>query len=189
MYNYNGISLKIIILSVFIGIIVSVLYLIVEHRNNDKNNLISQVDMMLSKIVDIPYTDMQMYIGNDKIASTNFTEEYKLVVYYDSLQCTSCAIDHIYNWEPTLDSLQRMNKKTAIVFIFSPSSMELNKFKNRILNSTFDYPVFMDTCNIFRKHNGFLPDNPRLHVFLLNRENRIISIGNPLDNHNVSDWH
>lgn len=44
------------------------------------------------------------------------------------------------------------------------------------------YPIYMDTTGVFRRTNPQLPSNPMLHTFLLDENNEVLAVGNPLEN-------
>ena len=45
-----------------------------------------------------------------------------------------------------------------------------------------DYPVFIDQYATFVHQNPNLPKNQQLHSFLLDKNNRVVLVGNPLYN-------
>lgn len=50
-------------------------------------------------------------------------------------------------------------------------------------------PVYIDTLGIFQKNNPHLPKNPRLHTFLLDANNHVILVGNPLYNTKIKEMY
>ena len=42
------------------------------------------------------------------------------------------------------------------------------------------YPVYVDKENLFQTSNPSIPDDSRYHTFLLDRNNRVVLVGNPL---------
>lgn len=50
----------------------------------------------------------------------------------------------------------------------------------------FTYPVCVDTLDSFNKLNHF-PDDVRFQTFLLNKENKVVAVGNPIHNPNIRD--
>lgn len=47
------------------------------------------------------------------------------------------------------------------------------------------YPIYMDTTGIFHRTNPQLPSNPMLHTFLLDENNEVLVVGNPLENEKI----
>ena len=53
--------------------------------------------------------------------------------------------------------------------------------KDTILNNY----IYVDTCNVFTRNNSTIPEERYLHTFLLDRENKIVLVGNPNVNERV----
>ena len=56
-----------------------------------------------------------------------------------------------------------------------------------IKNSRFNYPIILDTLGQFAKLNPHLPKNKALHTFLLDENNNVILVGNPLHNKKIKE--
>lgn len=54
-------------------------------------------------------------------------------------------------------------------------------------NNSLDYPVLLDTLGEFEKLNPHLPKNKALHTFLLDENNNVILVGNPLHNKKIEE--
>ena len=57
-----------------------------------------------------------------------------------------------------------------------------NNLELMISNTMFDYPILLDTLGEFEKLNPHLPKNGTFHTFLLDENNNVILVGNPLRN-------
>ena len=51
----------------------------------------------------------------------------------------------------------------------------------------FDCPILLDTLGEFEKLNPHLPKNRALHTFLLDENNNVILVGNPLRNKKIEE--
>jgi hypothetical protein len=69
-----------------------------------------------------------------------------------------------------------------IVFLFKPKKEDLHGVMMAFQREQFDYPIFIDPNATFVKQNPKLPKNRQLHSFLLDRNNRVVMVGNPLHN-------
>ena len=56
-----------------------------------------------------------------------------------------------------------------------------------IKNSRVNYPIILDTLGQFAKLNPHLPKNKALHTFLLDENNNVILVGNPLHNKKIKE--
>ena len=103
----------------------------------------------------------------------------KLVILYDSLECSSCQIGHLYDylWSyEKLDSIQSCQLMT----IFSPRQEEYDEVVRQLMVLNFPYPIYVDMSGSFRKINKCIPDDKRFHSFLLDKNGKPVFVGNPM---------
>ncbi|MFK2276053.1 hypothetical protein ACIXO6_05515 [Bacteroides fragilis] len=81
-----------------------------------------------------------------------------------------------------VDSLSERN--TSFLFIFYPK-MKKDIFY-ALRNDNFTYPVCLDLGNKFYNANK-IPDDMMLQTFLLDKDNKIIALGNPIHNSKIKD--
>ena len=74
-----------------------------------------------------------------------------------------------------------------VYFIFSPSTEELANIRLSLSASRFYHPIYVDTSGIFIRENPHLPHNPLFHTFLLDEDNRVVLVGNPLENEKIEE--
>lgn len=113
-------------------------------------------------------------------------DKLKLVVYSDSIICSSCRIKEMYRWDDFLSRLGQCNSRIEVLFIFAPSHDKIGQFKMAIKTLPKNYPIYMDTTNIFLTSNPQIPSNPIFHTFLLDEWNNVLLVGNPLENEKVA---
>ena len=103
----------------------------------------------------------------------------KLVILYDSLECSSCQVGHLYDylWSyEKLDSIQSCQLMT----IFSPRQEEYDEVVRQLMVLNFPYPIYVDMSGSFRKINKCIPDDKRFHSFLLDKNGKPVFVGNPM---------
>jgi hypothetical protein len=100
----------------------------------------------------------------------------------DSSGCTACKLQ-LPSWKNLIaeaDSL--FNDKLEFLFFFQ------QKNKNELISLLnmykFDYPVFIDETNEIDRLNHF-PKEPQYQCFLLDKDNRVLAVGNPVQNPKV----
>lgn len=102
----------------------------------------------------------------------------KLIVYIDSVECTSCRISHIEIYDP----LFRISKEqqTFQVFLLL-ANMDLNGIPlTRFLSDMkIAKPIYLDVENCFLKKNPMIPEDRRLHAFFTDTNGTVVSIGDP----------
>ncbi len=130
--------------------------------------------------------------GNEKWSKDDSASIYHpspgLVVYFDSTICASCAVKTLYKWFDIMD-MTKMNYNQDFKFYFilstQPDQIEdINYFLNSI---SFDYPIFLDTCNIFAQKNTNIPTSQLLHVFMIDNNRNVVLVGSPLNNERLKN--
>lgn len=147
-----------------------------QHR--EKNNLAEIVSKWKGKEVKFPLTSVFTKYACDTVVM-NRELDFKLVVYVDSTGCTSCKLQ-LHKWKELLSELDSIaSDKISYLFYVCPKNKR--EFEHILKRDKFDYPVCVDQSDSFNKLNHFSSD-PRFQVFLLDKENKVIAVGNPVDN-------
>lgn len=107
------------------------------------------------------------------------------MVYTDSLECASCAMNRMYEWEDItkLDSVY--SGRIKFYFIFTPKQENMAQILRTLRAGALPYPSFIDKTGEFLKRNPHIPSDRRLHTFLLDKDNHVILVGNPLSSENT----
>ena len=109
------------------------------------------------------------------------TANYKILLYVDSLGCTSCRTK-LVEWKKLISETDTLfEDKLDFLFVFQPKYRGLKEFKILLKNNGFDYPVFVDVKNEIMRLNNF-PKEPEYQCFLLDEENKVVMVGNPVLN-------
>lgn len=103
----------------------------------------------------------------------------------DSISCMSCGLKTMHEWDVYVELSDSLEGVFDILFIVSPKHNELGLVKIKVLSENFKYPVFIDDKNIFSKINPCIPSEEQFHVFLLDKDNRIILVGNLLKSNKI----
>ncbi len=109
----------------------------------------------------------------------------KLVAYYDMRGCPSCAIKEMGFWKDILREIEEMENSEGfrmdVLFVVDSESRDVADDVRRALPSFGNYEVVDDSEYHFSEYN-ILPYDGLYHCFLLDRNNVILLIGNPLLN-------
>ena len=110
--------------------------------------------------------------------------DYKIVMYVDSIGCVSCKLQ-LSRWKEFIGQVDSVcNKDIPFLFFFQPKD---NQELRRILKiDNFSLPVCIDTEDRFNKLNHF-PSDMMFQTFLLDKDNKVVVIGNPIYNLKVRD--
>jgi hypothetical protein len=120
----------------------------------------------------------------DTLLSGFYSSPYKILLYVDSTGCTSCKLK-LYEWQKLIaEADTALAGKLSFVFCFQPKNKDelLFLFKR----DRFNYPVVVDETNRINQLNGF-PQKAEFQCFLLDNDNKVISVGNPTLNPKVWD--
>lgn len=156
------------------------LFMLCSCNADNNQKLLKDISLLQSKSVD--------YCKDRWEYSNILKEKIKYVVYWDSINCTSCAIHQLELWKPLLEYSENYNGLLNFYFIFHPSKKDIDTFQIVLgENTNFDYPILIDTLGEFERLNPHLPKNQALHTFLLDENNRVILVGNPLRNKKIKE--
>ena len=121
-------------------------------------------------------------MGNDTICAELFEKPYKVLVYVDSAGCTSCKL-RMSDWKKIISEIDSIEpQQVSFLFFFNPKNeRELDFLMKR---ESFEHPIFIDNSNTIDKLNHF-PNNMMYQSFLLDKDNKVLSVGNPSMNPKV----
>ena len=119
--------------------------------------------------------------GKDTLMSFSHAP-LKMVVWYDSIGCSSCRIQQMHDWNEIIRYAGENCEVFEPVFIFSPKVSDLYSVNIALRMAGFEYPVYVDPGNFFHKNNPDIPSNERMHTFLIDENNKVVLVGSPLRN-------
>lgn len=111
-----------------------------------------------------------------------FDADFKIITYIDSNGCQACNMK-LQAWQHAIDSFKSIAGKD-VEFLMIINSEETNDLSHIITQYAFTYPVVFDSSDVFNRLNNF-SDNVNYQSFLLDSENKIIAIGNPVLNQSI----
>lgn len=105
--------------------------------------------------------------------------DFKILVYVDSIGCTSCKLQlpKWGKWIKEMDSIAP-GRVSFLVFFQSKDIKEIRYILRR---DKFNFPVCVDIEDELDRKNHF-PSNGNFQTFLLDRTNKVVVIGNPIHN-------
>ena len=156
--------------------------------NTDKQEITESLIQLQSAPITVNTDKMVAYFDGDIIKTQPPRyDAMKLVFYIDSALCNSCNMKRLYEWQPIVDHAKGCNDNIDFFFIFSPSQKDIRSTKMTIKNSILENAIHLDTLGLFRQANPHIPDNPNLHTFLLDKDNKVVLVGNPLTNSKINE--
>jgi hypothetical protein len=118
-------------------------------------------------------------LGKDTVSglcSDLFQKEYKILLYVDSSGCSNCRLK-LFQWKQLIEEADSLfNGNLSFLLFFQPKSKKELGYLFRA--DQFDYPVFIDMNKAINHLNHF-PYKPEYQCFLLDKNNKVLMIGNP----------
>jgi len=110
-----------------------------------------------------------------------YDANYKILLYVDSAGCSGCRLK-LFEWKQLIEESDSLFQgRLGFLFFFQPKSNDTEEIEFLLHRYRFDYPVFLDTYGLINSLNGF-PQEVDFQCFLLDRQNRVILVGNPVLN-------
>ena len=174
--------------STLLLLITTLLALLLLGCTNNTKEITANLQKLQSAPITVNTDKMAAYFDGDTITNPTFqSDAMKMVFYVDSTLCNSCNMKLLHEWQPTISQTKECNDNVDFFFIFSPSKKDIRTTKMTIKNSILENPIYLDTLGLFRKSNPHIPSNPNLHTFLLDKDNKVILVGNPLTNPKINE--
>ena len=104
----------------------------------------------------------------------------KFIVYYDSLECSSCAVAHLVDLLPLYDRFK--DSEVEVMTIFSPRTEEVEDVKVELMMADPEFPVYVDTNGTFAGTNTCIPADNRFDYFMIDGSGKPVFVGNPTAN-------
>lgn len=109
---------------------------------------------------------------------------FSVVNYIDSIGCIRCK-SQLPAWKNFIDEIRSIfGDKISVMLFMHPHKLVDAKYA--IQKDTFPYPICIDLNDELNKLNHF-PDDDRFRCFLLDENNRVVLIGNPVHNPKIKD--
>lgn len=108
--------------------------------------------------------------------------DYLIVSYIKSDGCTPCHL-HLPYWKELNTRLDTLSEAVATSVLFIEPDT-LDKVADFIRKANYDYPVVIDTTGRFTTMNP-LPEPDFLRTFLIDRNGKILALGNPTENEGI----
>lgn len=174
----NDIMIAILLL-VFVAL--TTMFILLKH----KHGIAIDLNTLRSQAIVLPLDSMEIYVSREYTEAKDAQEDCKLIVYTDSIQCSSCALTGLLQSGELVDTIQSCKTYCRVYFIFTPSAQGSVTLKDRVENSVFPFPIYIDENHAFIQANPHIPANPMMHTFLTDRDGNVILVGNPFNNHKL----
>lgn len=178
LYMRKIIALLLIsLIAIFIVLVVSMN----QYRISKKVNAETIISNMIGDTLFFPkYVVSQ----NQKILIDSIlnNSEYKIVSYVDTSDCYSCHLQ-LKKWKEYISEISDDKNELQVLFVFGRGIIK-DDAENLISMSNWNQPVIYDTNAKFYQQNK-IPSQFNFQTMLIDNNNVIIAIGNPITNPRV----
>lgn len=154
-------------------------------RKNDSNNSQRKSNISIEGKNFNIVEDVRIFTdtGNYILDSSDMFNSSLRVFSYVNVSCATC-LDEIRNWNSLAKSLAQHNTP-IILYLQSKDRYELLKYlieESRL--APYSYPFVLDINNNYFKQNSMLSEEKRLYTVLVNKDNEILWVGDPIHSEN-----
>ena len=136
------------------------------------------------KEVKFPSRSVFTIQGKDTVDFEFASADYKVVVYIDSVGCTSCKLQ-LPRWKELMAEVDSLTGGSIpFLFYFHPKDVKELRYLTR--RDGFTYPVCFDGEDELNRLNRF-PADMLFQTFLLDKDNKVVAMGSPVLNPNIKD--
>ena len=164
--------------------ILFLLFLLAACRENKKEQFARLVQEWQGKEIVFPQDMAFSRFVTEPVDYRIPDAKYKVLVYVDSVGCTSCKLQ-LSKWQELIAHVDSATNGN-IPFIFVFQSKDDRELRYILKRDNFDRPVCIDRGDGFDKLNKF-PQEITFQTFLLDKDNKVKVIGNPVHNLAVRD--
>ena len=140
------------------------------------SNLEDKLIQFKSEKIEIPYESMSVY--NCSMYTDTIKHPIMVVKYIDSVNCGQCVAFDLLKTEELISSLYGDCCGLVCIIGGLRNSNILKEFYDSHVQSM----VCLDTCNVFLEVNPQIPDNELFHTFVINKDGKVLMVGNPFQN-------
>lgn len=160
--------------------ILGVMFLLVSCNTRERNQ-VQLVRAWQGKEIVYPDDFVYTVYGEDTIKTTE-KFQFQIFSYVDSIGCMSCKLK-LGLWKSFIEELNAYYN-VSILFVFQTEMSEETKYILKRYN--FNYPVVFNKGDAFIALNN-LPADDNFRTFLLDKDNKVLAIGNPIHNPKVKE--
>lgn len=153
----------------------------VDENNGDESDTMCSTQTWKGKQILFPENLIFTSYVTDTVDFQFLPSKYKVLVYADSSGCTSCKLQ-LNKWRKLIEYTDSVTGK-EIPFLFFIHPKNKTEMKYLLRGYEFDIPICVDMEDKWKRLNHFChsKSDSILHVFLLDKNNRVLVYGNPLD--------
>lgn len=106
-----------IVIGILVFLLVSFAAMCILMRR--KHDVARDLNMLRSHAIVLPLDSMEKYVSKEYIEAKNEQEDCRLIVYTDSVQCSSCALTGLLQSGKLVDTIQSCKTYCRVYFVFT----------------------------------------------------------------------
>lgn len=168
MHSYNMYAKQLV--AVISWLVLSLLLSCCVHSIDD------DVKWMYSTAIKVPCEKMEKRQCSIYAKSGRQNSPLVLLSFISEPDCSSCEVARLSGMEKA-----NIDKYPEVEFVYVVSvKREESEFMYRKLcDARVEGTVYLDTCGAFLSANPQFPSSPLLHTFVMDRDGRVLLVGNP----------
>lgn len=150
-------------------------------KKSDQNEAERIIEQWRGKKIQLPTNLQATVFGKDTLFQLPQTP-YKILLYTDSMDYAHNKL-YLEEWKSLIqDADTSIQGQLSFLFYFHPKDKK--ELHSLLKQNHFAYPVYIDEGNKINRMNVF-PEQIDYQCFLLDRNNRVVSVGNPVLNSDI----
>ncbi len=151
-------------------------------KDVEKERITHLVEKWSGKEIAFPEHAVFTVLGKDTVDFRISDFQYKILTYVDTIGCSSCKLK-LLSWKSFIKELDAV-ANVQFLFYFHPKSTQ--ELLYTIRSNNFTYPVCFDEQDEFNRLNQ-LSSEMTFQTFLLDENNKVVAIGNPIHNAKIKE--
>lgn len=144
--------------------------------SSNKTQDIHTLDIMKGQKIKFP-PSMTFVVQGDTVDYDFNDCDYKIFCFIDSVDCAICKMNLI-GWDQFLADINS-HQDLSVNFVMAVNTGNVEEITKQIEKYHFNYPISIDNHCLVKSMNH-IPENPIYQTFLLDENDNIVIIGNPL---------
>ena len=159
-------------------------WMLASCQESQEEAMLPLVQEWSGKEIKFPARSVFTVQGKDTVDFDFEDVDYKVVTYIDSVGCTSCKLQ-LHRWKQLVAEVDSLTDGSVpFLFYFHPKNIKELRYLTR--RDGFTYPVCFDEQDEINRLNQF-PSVMDFQTFLLDKDNKVVAMGNPILNPNIKD--
>lgn len=147
----------------------------IGNSGNDHHEIVGK---WLGKEIKIP-EQLKFQIIDSQLNLDFNDADFKILTYIDSTGCSYCRMK-LSEWDALINKL-KATQDASVNFVMILNATDPGSTVKQLKNIGFNHPVILDENNEFASNNP-LPIDIMCQTFLLDADNKIVAVGNPVLN-------